>query len=163
MSTRASDRSTPLQRIWSQHADLHRRVRALEDWLSSVAPAARLSEALRILEEIEVLLPTHFALEEQDGYFSDVLAAAPELRPRADVLRGHHAMLIPQLERVLDGFRSQAAPPEREAEALVQRVSAFVVALEEHERGENALVRDALHHRRPATGAATRVGPTRSL
>lgn len=135
-----SDRP-PLQRIWAQHAALHQRVQALHTWLETLSEPRSWTVPHRLLEEIQVLLPEHFALEEAQGYFADVLRVAPHLEPRAARLRAHHGALVPQLDDVLDALRRRC---DRSLDASVlQQIEAFLQALEHHEQGESELVRDA--------------------
>ena len=133
----------PLQRIWAQHVELHRHVRALADWANGSDHVATVETARKLIGEVAAILPHHFALEEEGGYFADVLAVAPALAPRAEALRAHHHQLVPLVDGLLRDIE-HTLPPD--LEAFAARVADVIVQIESHEAGENALVRDAFSH-----------------
>lgn len=145
METDSGTPSRPaLSRICSQHVVLHRAVNALEAWLAKQAEGQPASESPeRLLRDIYRILPEHFALEEQGGYFSDLLSVAPDLAERATELQAHHQLLIPQLERLLSCFADAPGGARPDPEDRLGLVRQFVDSLRAHEEGEDALMRAA--------------------
>ena len=141
MSQSARQKGDPvLDQIWAQHVELHKRVRALANTLEDGGTIADVIAALARLRET---LPEHFALEERGGYFSLVLEAAPDLRPRADVLQGHHGEFLASSSAIQKSLEELPDCPETKAYART-RISELIGALEAHEAAENQLVRTAL-------------------
>ncbi|MCE9552901.1 MAG: hemerythrin domain-containing protein [Planctomycetes bacterium] len=89
------------------------------------------------------LIESHFGHEEEEGgYFSEVLAEAPRLQQKIDILRQQHA----EFRTTLDQFRAlsrvhRGSP--RCWQALEQLFYYFLGEFLEHERMENGLVQEA--------------------
>ncbi len=129
----------PLQRIWSQHVVLHRSVRAVDQWIDGLGEEDSLDLGVQLLEQLEHVLPEHFALEEQGGYFADVLSIAPQFSSWAAELQAEHSRLIPRLDAILSELRGKV----RDRARLLAEIRDFVRCIHEHEAGETELVREA--------------------
>jgi len=129
----------PLQRIWSQHVVLHRAVQELEKAMCSVRSDEALRDLKPLLSHIASILPEHFALEEQGGYFADVLSVAPHFAGMAADLQAEHELLIPSLHLIL----AKLDQPQVDRDQIVEEIESFVRAIHDHEDGETELVRSA--------------------
>ena len=70
---------TPLETIRSQQLALRQQIRALEEVFAEPDGAAEeyARKTLALLEGFDSALRDHFAVEEEGGYFADVLKVAP--------------------------------------------------------------------------------------
>ena len=135
---------TPLETVRSQHFALRQQIRALEEVFAEPDGAAeeyaRKTQAL--LEGFDSALRDHFAVEEEGGYFADVLKVAPRLSRRAARLEQNHREFSERLEALL--ALVQYAIDARDAwERVATGVERFLRALRAHEDDENELVREA--------------------
>ncbi len=134
----------PLEQIRAQHFELQRRMREVEALLGDSGargddPAARRSRLEELFADFEGVLSDHFALEEQGGYFAEVVAVAPRLSGRVARLRRNHPAFRLRLTRMRKHIPDPTiAWPEVEAQ-----VAALLKALADHESAENDLVREA--------------------
>ena len=135
---------TPLETIRSQHFALLQQIRALEELLAEPddAGAERARRALTLLEGFDLALREHFAVEEEGGYFADVLKVAPRLSRRAARLEQNHKEFSERLESLLALVRYAIDAPD-DWERVTARVEGFLQALRAHEDEENELVREA--------------------
>lgn len=135
-----------LSEIRAQHEHLtvllSELLEAAEEAASSAGEGARVKTVSK-LTELAMMLPEHFAHEEEGGYLRDALALAPQLSRRAETLEREHGELTRQLEGARAETRNAAA-----SEALWRDaghgVRSLVEALKAHEHAENELVRQAL-------------------
>jgi hemerythrin len=134
-----------LAEIHAQHRDLAELFASIEVQIRSAArsgDADALAELARLVSELEIRLPAHFALEEKGGYLSEELARAPRLSRVAARLLNEHAEFLVRLLRF-----SGSARRTRRAEdcsSLLPETLAFSEAIRKHERRENQLMREAL-------------------
>ena len=132
----------PLDQIREQHIELRRRMREVEALLGDSAGddvAARRGRLDELLADFEVALSEHFAIEEQGGYFAEVLAVAPRLSGRVARLGGNH----PAFRRRLTRLRQHIPDPTIAWPDVEARVAALLKALADHESAENDLVHEA--------------------
>ncbi len=94
---------TPLETIRSQHFGLRQQIRALEEVFAEPDGAAEeyARKTLTQLEGFDSALREHFAVEEEGGYFADVLKVAPRLSRRAARLEQNHKEFSERLEALL--------------------------------------------------------------
>ncbi|MCP4006279.1 MAG: hemerythrin domain-containing protein [bacterium] len=137
-----SERTPPpsLDQIREQHLALEQTTNQLRDALENPAPEAK-QRALfaEELARFEVSLNEHFALEEDGGYFADVLAVAPRLSARAAQLEQAHKDLCQQLARLRTRTKNPDSPWEDVAKALRR----FFAELKSHGSAEDDMVHEA--------------------
>ncbi len=134
----------PLEQIRAQHFELGRRMREVEALLADSGarrddPAARRSRLEELFADFEGVLIEHFAIEEQGGYFAEVLAVAPRLSGRVSRLKRNH----PAFRRRLTRLRKHIPDPTIAWPEVEARVAALLKALADHESAENDLVHEA--------------------
>ena len=135
---------TPLETIRSQHLALHQKIRALEDVFAEPdgATAETARKTMTLLEGFDSALGEHFAIEEEGGYFADILKVAPRLSRRAAHLEQNHKEFSKRLEALL-ALVQYAIDVPHEWERVTTSVEGFLRALRAHEDNENELVREA--------------------
>lgn len=97
------------------------------------------SQWLQALTEFRSHLKSHFAAEEQAGYFADVLSVAPELTSQVESLLRQHSTLAAALDRLILMFGSNAADGQQLI-AEHQLFHELIAELKRHETAENSLV-----------------------
>ncbi len=134
---------TPVETIRSQQLALRQRIRALEEVFAEPDAAEEYArKTLTLLEGFDSALREHFAVEEEGGYFADVLKVAPRLSRRAARLEQNHKEFSEHLEALL--ALVQYAIDARDAwERVTTGVERFLRELRAHEDDENELVREA--------------------
>ncbi len=131
---------SPLERIREQHFELQRRMGEMEALLGeSRAPAARRSRLEELFADLEGALIEHFAIEEQGGYFAEVLAVAPRLSGRVARLKRSHSAFRRRLARL----REHIPDPTITWPEVEDRVAALLKALADPESAETDLVHEA--------------------
>ncbi len=135
---------TPLETIRSKHFALRQQIRTLEE-LFAEPPGAGVERARRtltLLEDFDLGLREHFAVEEKGGYFADILKVAPRLSRRAARLEQNHKEFSERLQSLLALVRYAVDAPD-DWERVTSAVERFLQALRAHEDEENELVREA--------------------
>lgn len=117
-----------------QEADLVEQLRELLD-RSNDNPSA--SAPGPILDGFLETLPREFALEESDGYMSEVLEAYPNWSEHVQGLRRDHENLVTELRRLRDKA-GDAVPGELAAETR-QELRDWMMSLLSHHRHERRL------------------------
>jgi hypothetical protein len=134
-----------LEEIRAEHVALGQRIHQLGEMLQlrdrEGSPEAWSASVLERLEEFDRALRAHFAFEERGGYFAEVLAAAPRLSEKAARLKAHHAEYRGQSAALLELAGKAAGAADWDA--VHARCARLLVALREHEREENELVRES--------------------
>ncbi len=135
---------TPLETIRSQHFALRQQIRALEELFAEPdgAGAERARKTLTLLERFDSALREHFAVEEEGGYFADILKVAPRLSRRAARLEQNHKEFSERLESLLALARYAVDAPD-DWNRVRAGLEGFLQALRAHEDEENELVREA--------------------
>jgi hypothetical protein len=133
-------------------AEIHAQHRGLAELFASVEiqirSAARLGDAeafaglARLVIELQIRLPAHFALEEKGGYLSEELAKAPRLSRIAARLLDEHADFLTRLQRFSESVRR--ARRAEDCSSLLSETLAFREAIRKHELSENQLMQEAL-------------------
>jgi hypothetical protein len=123
-----------------EHAVLLGRLADLEKGAQlDAVPAAALLDHLR---EVQGILRRHFDFEEQGGYMSHVLAAAPYLHRAAQELLDEHRRLSACLDALVRS--AQGVPPlSVVAPSLQAQVVEWLRLVREHEGRENGFVQQA--------------------
>lgn len=117
----------------------HQFLKLALSWLESAREEGAIAS---MADDLLEYLEHHFEAEERPGGFFDaVLKNAPRHESHVAELRAEHAALRESLQAV----RKRIEAPYKEAsEEVVADVAAFVKAMRDHERRENALIQDAL-------------------
>lgn len=126
--------------INAEHCELYRRyrvIRALLDGRPSRPQRIRSS-----LSDLAALLKSHFAREEETGYFTDIVETAPRLGSQVDAVQSEHDHLLQRLEK-LDERIAISNELVTNYEAIRRDIGEFLDACHEHETRENRLVQDA--------------------
>jgi uncharacterized protein YyaL (SSP411 family) len=96
----------------------------------------------KLLGELGDRLVKHFAVEEKEGYFADILLHAPQLVARANELMAQHPKMCTAADTLL-----QLSAAEENAESwwqtTRQRFEAFRRELLLHEKSEDGLLQEA--------------------
>jgi iron-sulfur cluster repair protein YtfE (RIC family) len=128
------------EEINAEHRELYRRyhiIRTLLDGRPSRPQSIRTS-----LSDLAAFLKSHFAHEEEEGYFTDIAEMAPRLGSRVDAVQSEHDHLLQRLVK-LDERIAIANELVTDYEAIRRDIGEFLDACHEHERRENRLVQDA--------------------
>ncbi len=90
---------TPLETIRSQHFALRQQIRAFEEVFAQPDGAAEeyARKTLTLLGGFDSALRDHFAVEEEGGYFADILKVAPRLSRRAGCAKSARGRLAHRL------------------------------------------------------------------
>ena len=91
---------------------------------------------------LESSLRAHFAHEEADGIFCEVVAIAPRFRERVEWLKKEHITLLEQVKELQERVEEGPLVNRWWRETAV-RFEAFVAFLLEHEASENDLIQNA--------------------
>ncbi len=132
--------SDVFQEIDAEHQELERQYAAFDKFLAG--ESERTPVLRRRLAELATILKCHFDHEEEEGYFSEIIAIAPRLSYEADELEAEHDALLGRLE-YLDDQLSTTADDVDEFTKLRQDFCEFIEACRAHERRETALVQEA--------------------
>ena len=129
-----------IEHIADEHVNLRALLEEIRETLSR-QEATCAAVAARLAELSEDLF-SHFAHEEEGGYFSEVISVAPRLKDEVDSLLEQHPRLRQHLEQMLR--HTEGGTPSKqwwdEAQAQFEE---FTARLVEHEKRENALLQEA--------------------
>ena len=114
----------------------HKKLRAAIQRLREVAEFAS-AEMAGALGEVTDLIQTHFRMEEESGFFRDIVLQRPDLDCRASKLQKQHTGLLATFESLL------TASGEASPEDLGPRVLVALDALQAHESAEIHLMQDS--------------------
>ena len=127
------------EQLLAEHGELQRLLQRTHKALSAKQPSAE--RVAGLLTELEDRLECHFAHEEMEGYFAEIIAAAPWLATQVDALRKQHAEFLQALHRLGRHLDSPGRRPSWPEEMGVE-FSAFLTRFVEHERSENRLLHE---------------------
>jgi hemerythrin len=105
------------------------------------AAPGELLPASTLLDELVERISTHFAHEEQGGYYSHVVEVAPWRIPAVNELKRQHADLLRIALRIAQGAR-MANESLLWCEAVRKEFNEFLRRCVEHEARENRLVQE---------------------
>lgn len=129
-------------KIVQEHGSLRQKVQAISSVLSSHKPNSQEIETL--LREFQSALQIHFANEEDVGFFTGIVARAPQHAQRAGALCVEHRELLRQADE-LCRFAEAGSPSMPWWRELSGRCHEFSKRLANHEREEHRLL-DEAHH-----------------
>lgn len=132
----------------AEHREMHGVLRKVEKaWRTCEAGGWKAPDCCRLCEAMTALrehLKHHFAQEEAGGYLEEALLAAPKLATTADKLLAQHPLLLKHCCEMVEQLRQASADAD-----LKQRLHDEYLdlrrKLQEHERGENAVMQEAFH------------------
>jgi len=141
----------PVTRMRSQHAGLRILLGSLDELICSLLESYRRdaaddgaqSAALALFSSLEFALENHFAMEEEGGYLSYVLAIAPRHSRKAETLCHQHAAFRKDVAKLAERARV-AGCSASDWERIATDFREFSRVLLAHEQMENDLVADAL-------------------
>ena len=133
------------QQALEEHGLIHFHIDQLERALSELDPAHAEPEALRTvavrIDSFKERLEEHFGTEEGGGLLQGIQDALPQAESDVRRMRAQHARLGEALERAR-AIARRGEPAE--ALALKDELDRFLAQIREHEREEEALVKQAL-------------------
>jgi iron-sulfur cluster repair protein YtfE (RIC family) len=110
----------------------------LTHWDASTDPnAADFEETHSRLGVLRAELAEHFSEEEQEGYLSGALSAAPRFSRWAIQLRKQHEEFLEELDRLTRNLRSEEPESWKETRSDFERLADQI---RRHEGAENAIV-----------------------
>lgn len=122
----------PADRIRHQHEELMRLTERLHGAVAGDFDWQMIDGEVAMIEKV---LSQHFHIEEQGGYMSHVLAAAPNEEANIRRLRGNHDELWMTLQQIRKDLSAQA-----ERVQLRDDVLSWIEKLHRHEEAENLLL-----------------------
>jgi hypothetical protein len=94
------------------------------------------------IDELTDIINAHFAHEEMEGYFDQIVQMAPHLQTKVGVLKDQHRAFRRSLGEFRWLARANCHSPNY-WEELETRFHGFMECFGEHERTENALLQEA--------------------
>lgn len=129
------------QVLFEQHRQIEQLIGEIEELFSEgVKDHSLVADRVR---RLCCLLPEHFRIEEEGGYFSEAVLVAPRLVERAKVLQSQHRLLIELLRSLCTQISSDQFNIQNRwavAEAAFLR---FRQEISRHEQQENLLLQEA--------------------
>lgn len=125
----------------------HEALRGLLDEVRRVLEAREWHSAgvRGVLVQLRQQLFQHFTHEEQGGYFSTLVAAAPQLANRARALENEHRDLLVQVDQLLEAAALAGHNAARRGQIRLD-YAGFVRLMERHEVEEDRLIQEANGH-----------------
>jgi hypothetical protein len=137
-------RPRQLDSFLNEHRDLMHRVSHLRGWWNEVAELGmpRFGELASRLVELRDILADHFRREEQGGYMTPALSAAPQLARQVSELQSQHEVLLERIDDLVSRLRccDPAFPGWQVAKEEFEEI---LSDLREHEVAENMLMQSA--------------------
>jgi len=126
--------------VTAQAIEDHRRIREVTERL---AHAQSLVDLLRRLQDLRLLMASHFTDEEAEGGFFDIIRThASRHLGAVRQLEREHEVLLAEMDRLAEGARACLAGPVAE---ILKQAREFARRTQEHEARENELLLDALY------------------
>ena len=144
MSGLQSER-TSFHELLDEHHDLMRRIAEVQQFgkeVCELGQGPRYEELADHVAQVRDLLKQHFATEEKDGYFANVLNIAPQFSEQVAELSHQHAEFLKQLDQLTSSLRSKDVECW---DSVCSRFDAFVEALQLHEHEENKILQTAFN------------------
>jgi hypothetical protein len=140
MDPTASSREV-FERTKQEHDALRGQLRQIHEVLTG--PDIMAEEVLQLLRELQNELTLHFASEEADGFFDEVITLAPRLQNRANQLCVEHEQMLYQVGE-LYRFAAAGSLSMPWWEELGSRCHEFSKQLMHHESEEHKLLQQTL-------------------
>ena len=99
-------------------------------------------EMVVLIDELKTHVLQHFAHEENEGLFKQIVSKAPRLEPEAAILRQQHNDLAAALDGISDQLTTES-PQSAIPVGLKADFHDFAAQFMEHEEGENRLLQEA--------------------
>jgi IS5 family transposase len=128
-------------RLLAQHRELRAILARIDQAL--VERRATIAEIGDLLGQLGDRLVKHFATEEDDGYFTEALAHAPQLISAANQLLAQHPIICSEAQHVVRESRDRPATDPDWWDQTTERFRAFRDELLKHETRENVLLQEA--------------------
>jgi iron-sulfur cluster repair protein YtfE (RIC family) len=138
--TSTKTKADVFDRVMQEHDALRNKVQRIHTVLARPEPTR--DEIATLLHEFMSTLIVHFATEENDGFFDDVTAHAPQLASRAGKLCIEHKELLREADE-LYRFAAAGSPSMPWWRELHARCHEFSKRLMHHESDENGLLQEA--------------------
>lgn len=129
-------------RIVLEHGTLREKIEGINSVLSGPKPDP--TEVDRLLREFLTALQVHFTIEESEGFFTEIVANAPQHANRAGELCVEHRQLLHEADD-LCRFAEAGSPSMPWWRELSGRCRVFAKRLGRHESEEHRLL-DEAHH-----------------
>lgn len=126
--------------IDDEHRDLDHQYEAIRDFLGDVP--GRPEVIRQRFAQLAALLECHFAREEEDGYFDEIIELAPRLASQVAMLQAEHDDLLCRLQR-FDERIAATIDLAADYEMFRRDFGEFLDACVEHEARETTLVQEA--------------------
>lgn len=130
------------KRVLTQHHQLDYRADRMRLLASAAAGTLRNNRQVYVLaHELRAFaraFRAHMRFEEEDGYFGEMLVAAPHLQRKVDELRAEHGEFEAMLVELL-------ARDDLALDALQDGIHLLLDRISDHEQRENALLQAALY------------------
>jgi hypothetical protein len=132
-------------RAYEENAARHRELKALlarieQSLEERTATVDEVSDMLGLLGD---RLVKHFAMEEDGGYFADVLLHAPQLISKANALLAQHPKMCAQANELVLEVACRKQAPVDWWQHTVELFRAFREELARHEKQEDGLLQEA--------------------
>jgi len=128
-----------IQSLGAEHAILGQLVQRVTEIVEQPPTDVDLLVLLSTLEDLAAHCGKHMALEEQDGYLSNVVQRMPNSSHTVEAVLAEHDTLRNELADVIKALRAGSDAIDE----IVARVRHWTVAMENHETRENQLVQEA--------------------
>ena len=139
----------PNRTIARQHIQIEALVDALNNRLDSGCVATR--NLVSLFNSLAAHLEFHFELEEEEDYFANILARAPQLAAQVDALLQDHVAILGEVSRLVEEAR-RAFADQLDTTELASQFVLFRQKLLDHEGAEIALLKEAYTRNRRRRG-----------
>ena len=135
-----------LEQVRYHHLRLQLLMRAIREVLTCrathVAREPPHSAMLVLLANLNHELADHFALEERNGYFTEVKSIAPRLSRRLDELSDDHLRFLERARELLELAGKAVSTPKR-WQSVATGLGELLTRIDAHEHAENELFQSA--------------------
>jgi hypothetical protein len=133
---------TSVSHLESIYADLENEHERVMKLLARLRGDAIGADLLSVLDELHTLLNVHFAREQQaDGFYDALGELAESRRGELDELIDEHAAILSHLDNLLKDVKDS---PVVDKAGVLDRVSALLEQLDNHEQKEHLFATDVL-------------------
>jgi hypothetical protein len=129
------------ERLLAEHRELRSLLARIDQALEE--RSASIAEIGGLLGQLGDRLVKHFVTEEDDGYFAEALAHAPQLISTANQLLAQHPGICSEAQRLAEESRNRPATDPDWWDRTAERFRAFRNELLKHETRENVLLQEA--------------------
>ena len=132
-------------KAYQENATRHRELKALLARIeqSLAERTATIDEVSDLLGQLGDRLVKHFAMEEDGGYFAEVLLHAPQLISKANALLAQHPKMCAQAKEITVEVSAREPAGDDWWEHTGELFRAFREELNRHEKQEDGLLQEA--------------------